>query len=162
MFARFWQLAFNLDLKTVAPLIELRLNQWDKQETTKQADIFQREEVQRFCELPDTADNIVIKAFVVAAMSFAARGAESKGMEKTDVQRIVITDAAGRPTPAYRIFYDRVKKIVAGSNLRPHTIVQDAFSVAILDRYLATFKEDDAGGKFVLANVANIVVTFCY
>jgi hypothetical protein len=85
--------------------------------------------------MPDTAQNLVIKAYAAVGTAIAGRGKEICALLFGDVVRVVDEDGI----PAYHITYDRSKMRTSNSTERDIAILKCCLGVQATDRYLALF-----------------------
>ena len=78
----------NEKLEQVVPLITLNFLKWQKKSITVTSLTLKNEEVKVYICLPHTAENLNIKAFMIVALSCAARGYECKMVRPDDLTRM--------------------------------------------------------------------------
>lgn len=97
--------------------------------------------------MPNNAENLVIKAYAVVAIAFAARGVEALMLTWERVTRL--TDNSTGETN-YRLLYERVKP-QDEPDTEAYALIAGEIEVQILDAYSACFNEKmktEAEGRF--------------
>jgi hypothetical protein len=132
---KFWLHTMRGNLSLQAPLVESNLSKWDKVHTTKQSNVFFKAHYRDFYALPDTSQNLVMKAYAAVGTAIAGRGKEITALTFGDLKRVV--DEEG--VPAYHVSYDRSKQRTTNSSDRDIAILKCALGVQAVDKYLALF-----------------------
>jgi hypothetical protein len=96
-----------------------------------------------FVAMPNTAANLVVKAFAIIAIGFAGRGIECFDMDWEKILRTTMDDGSHR----YIIHFARAKQTGPSSGMESMPIV-GLDEVAILDEYVTCFLLEKRHGRF--------------
>lgn len=82
-------LVYHKDIDKLLPQISDRLRVWEKEQPqTRQAGVFDSEQLVEIMRLPRTAHNLPRQAYAVVSIAAAGRGCEIKNMRKCQVTKI--------------------------------------------------------------------------
>jgi len=144
----FWTYTNRGDLKKDAKLADVRKSQWQKHHKKRKANTFDKHELEQFFRMPNTPDILVIKAYAVVAIAFAARGTEALMLTWDRVVRMTI-DSTGKPN--YKLYYERLKP-ADKPDTEAYATVSGDLEVGILEQYSACFTDEmksQAEGRFL-------------
>lgn len=144
----FWTYTNRGDLKKDAKLADVRISQWQKHHKKRKAKTFDKHELEQFFRMPNTPDILVIKAYAVVAIAFAARGTEALMLTWDRVVRMTI-DSTGKPN--YKLYYERLKP-ADKPDTEAYATVSGDLEVGILEQYSACFTDEmksQAEGRFL-------------
>ena len=103
---KFWLLSFaNEKLEQVVPLITLNFLKWQKKDITVKSLTLKNAEIKFYILMPHTEESFTIKAFMIVALAFAARGYECKMVTRDDLTRM--SDEHG--DVMYKVVFVRAK-----------------------------------------------------
>eukprot|EP01034_Spumella_vulgaris_P026684 gene26684-33306_t len=136
MFKGFWLHTGRGDLSTQLLIIESNLDKWDKLHTVTKAKTFHKIEMSRFWDLQDDERTILLKAFSVVALSFAARGVEVFDLSYSALERGTLSGGE----VVYFVHYRRSKATGSATSEGDFAIVRGEREIVIIERYLACFK----------------------
>ena len=78
MFVSYFLYIGRGSLKESVPILEAKLDQWDKTHVVNKAATFCKEDLVKFYDMENTPEKLLAKVYSVLALSFAARGCEVK------------------------------------------------------------------------------------
>lgn len=104
VFKAFWKHSGRGDLNVKLPILETKINQWEKKHIVEKAAVFAVNDLIALYAYPVTPEVLVRQVYAVIAISFAARGAELHHLLWNDVMRF-----DNGTVSRYEVRFDRVK-----------------------------------------------------
>ncbi len=146
VFKRFLQLTMDTAIEKKLPILEIKINQWEKTHTITKAKVFPAEDWKKILQLDITPDSIVMIAYAIIGLAMAARGTEITYLNYDDVKKLLDDDG----NLFYKIYFDRAKEDGPKSSERSFCFVTGKHEVHLLDIYLSAFisKEMKTGRLF--------------
>ena len=142
IFQRFWEHTNKCkrgDFANVAPMIFLKLDEWDKkaEEGTKQAEVLTKGDYMRQIQLPHTAEMLPKQVYAIVSVNMAGRGCEVIYHEFEDFE-----DKGDR----IEIKFQRKKQ--AGRKVEENCRIVGELEMEVFRLYISCFPESERTGRF--------------
>jgi site-specific recombinase XerD len=144
IFKSFFEMTGNGDLCALEPILKTFAKKWEKTSNPTKATPFTKENLQKLYALEDNPETILLKAYAVIAISFAARVGEMANLTFEGIKRQVDDD--GEVT--FRIGYQRAKRVSSGAEDWDYQLVTGHKEVKILSTYVDVFDVASRTGRF--------------
>jgi integrase len=106
MFFSFWLHTGRGNLSEKVPIIEVKIKQWENNQSVKKSAVFTKEDLIQLHALPNTPEILMLKFYSVIACAFAARGAELVDLKHSNLKRQQCMDTGD---VSYKIIFSRSK-----------------------------------------------------
>lgn len=130
------------DLKSIAPILGAKLDQWEKEYEATKAKTFTKHDLRPLFEAANTSDVLLWKTYAAIALGAAARNFEMDSLQfESSVRKA--TDDNG---DFYVVTFYRAKN--TGVKVKTECNIRGELEVAAIDDYFACFSPAQRTGKF--------------